>query len=704
MNPIAKAIFLTVTALLALSFADARAVVDAGGGDEGGEVLVDNNMLSNENDGTNWASYGRTFSENHFSPLTQINDGNVERLGLVWYYDLPTVMSTFTAPLVVDGVMYFAIHYSIVYAMDAATGQVLWTYDPKATKAAGKKLRAGWGIRGLAFWGDKVITATHDGRLIALDSQTGQEVWSVMTVDKEDGTYVTSPPWVFNGKVMTGFGGADFEPDRGYVTAYDAETGKQIWRFYVVPGNPADGFEDKAMEMAAKTWKGEWWRFGGGGGHVWGAMAYDPKYNQVYLGTGNGTPWNEKIRSPGGGDNLFIASIVALDADTGAYKWHYQVNPGDVWDYDAAIDMELATLKLDGEERDVLMHASKNGFFYLLDRKDGKLLSAEKYAQVTWADRIDMATGRPVETSNARFKDGGPVLLTPSPIGAHNIQAMSFSPLTGYAYIPKTNLWYVFADAQGDLGEWKPHLEMGVNTGLSKPPHNFKIPRPSSALLAWDPVKQEAAWEVQLTAPLNGGIAATAGNLVFQGRVTGEFAAYAADTGKKLWSYDMQDAGIEAQPLTYLANGKQYVTVVTGFRGMGSYNGADPEWDYWLQQRRVMTFALDGDKQLPPARERIANFVDDPELPVDPAKAELGRKVYADHCWLCHGVNLKSGGTAPDLRKSRKALSLNLWKRILHDGVMIPGGMPDYAEFTDEEIEGLRHYVSQEARKALAEQ
>jgi len=701
-NPVSIPVLKRAALLLALGVTNAFAVVDVGVDEEEPQVLVDNTMLSNEADGTNWASYGRTFSENHFSPLNQINDGNVDRLGLEWYYDLPNVMSTFTAPLVVNGVMYFAIHYSIVYAMDATNGQVLWTYDSKAAQAAGKKLRAGWGIRGVAFWGDKVITGTHDGRLIALDSRTGKEVWSVMTIDKDDGRYITSPPWVFNGKVMIGFGGADFEPDRGYVTAYDAETGKQVWRFFIVPGNPADGFEDEAMEMAAKTWSGEWWRFGGAGGHAWGAMAFDPKYNNVYIGTGNGTPWNEKIRSPEGGDNLFIASIVALDADTGKYKWHYQTNPGDVWDYDASIDMELATIELDGEPRDVMLHASKNGFFYVIDRKDGRLLSAEKYVEANWAERIDMETGRPVETDMARFKEGGPVLVTPSPLGGHNIQAMSYSPVTGLAYIPRINLWYVFADAEGNLTDWKPHLEMGVNTGLSRPKHNFKIPRPSSSLMAWDPVKQKVVWDYQQTAPINGGTAATAGNLVFQGRANGEFAAYTADKGEKVWTYDAQDAGIEAHPITYMVDGKQYVTIFTGFRGMGSYNGVDPEWDYFLQQRRIMTFALDGKAKLPPPGPRVAPFVDDPDFVVDAAKAEHGRKVYDAHCWLCHGKALKSGGTATDLRKSQKSLSINLWKAILHRGALIPKGMPDYQEFTEEDIEGLRHYVGQEARQAIA--
>ena len=663
---------------------------------------VDNATLSNDSDGTNWASYGRTFSENHYSPLSQINDGNIEQLGLAWYYDVPKVMSTFSAPLAVDGVLYFAVGYSVIYAMDAVTGKLLWTYDPKAPQASGTKLRAGWGMRGIAYWGNRIYTGTHDGRLIAIDAKSGKPVWSVMTIEPNDGRYLTSPPWVFNGKVLVGFGGADFQPGRGYVTCYDAATGKQLWRFFVVPDNPKNGFEDAAMEMAAKTWSGEWWRFGGAGGHAWGAMAFDPKYNQVYIGTGNGTPWNEKIRSPGGGDNLFLASIVALDADTGRYKWHYQVNPSDVWDFDANLDMELATVTIDGKPRDVLMQASKNAFFYVIDRKTGKVISAEKYATATWADRIDLATGRPVENPAARFQDGKPVLLIPGPVGAHNIQAMSYSPATGLAYIPQTEMYYVFADPETEIDKWQPHGAMGVNTGLGRRKHDFKIPTPTSSLLAWDPVHQKRAWQVPLSAPLNGGTAATAGNLVFQGRVTGEFAAYAADTGRKLWSFDAQDAGIVAQPITYLAKGKQYVTVITGFRGMGSSNGVTPEWDYELQQRRVMTFALGATQKLPPPGPRTRPFVDDPSIVVDPQKVAVGARAYGDHCWLCHGVNLNSGGTAPDLRKSRMALMLNALTQVLHNGSLIDGGMPAYQEFSAEEIEGLQQYFVQRARESAA--
>ena len=665
------------------------------------QTVIDNRALANDADGSNWASYGRTFSEQHFSPLREINDGNIGRLKLAWYYDLPPMASVFTAPLAVDGILYFAPGYSVVHAMDARTGKLLWRYDPQAPQAAGQKLRMGWGIRGIAYWKGKVFAGTHDGRLIALDAKTGALVWSVRTIPQDDARYVTGPPWVFDGKVAIGFGGGDFDTVRGYVTAYDAETGKQAWRFYTVPGNPADGFEDAAMKKAARTWKGEWWRFGGAGGTVWHAMAYDAKYDRVLFGTGNGAPWNQKIRSPGGGDNLFLCSIVAVDAKTGKYAWHYQINPGETWDFNAAMDIEFADLTIDGRKRSVVMNAPKNGFYYVIDRKDGKLISAEKFAKATWADRIDLKTGRPVENAFSRFMDGKGILMYPGPVGAHSTQAMSFNPITGLAYIPATELGAVYADPEGDLAQWKPKPNRVVNNAIGKPNPPITIPPGSSSLLAWDPAKQKAAWSVPLTGTVNGSTMTTAGNLVFQGQVTGEFSAYAADTGRKLWAFDAQ-TGIQSQPITYQVDGKQYLTVIAGWRGMGSVSGAAPDWEYRLQPRRVLTFVLDGKVELPPPGPRTTEFVDDPNFVIDPAKAAIGQAKAGLHCGLCHGVGLVSGGTAPDLRKSPIPLSLDALRSVLHDGALVPAGMPQFGEFTPEEIEGIQHFIRQRARDGIA--
>ena len=311
-----------------------------------GASTIDDAALKDEADGRNWAAYGRTFSEGHYSPLSEINRETVSRLNLAWTLDLD-VTNNLSTPLAVDGVIYMASGYSFVHAVDVKTGKLLWRYDPEVAKAAGAKLRTGWGIRGLSFWKGRLFVGTHDGRLISIDAKTGKPVWSVQTIDTNDGSFVSGPPRVFNDKVIIGFGGGDFGAVRGYVTAYDTATGKQLWRWFTVPGDPAKGFENKAMEMAAKTWTGEWWKYGGGG-TVWNAMTYDPEFNRVYLGTGNGGPWNWKIRSPQGGDNLFLCSVVALNADTGEYVWHYQTTPGDSWDYNSAMDMTLATLNIGG--------------------------------------------------------------------------------------------------------------------------------------------------------------------------------------------------------------------------------------------------------------------------------------------------------------------------------------------------------------------
>lgn len=417
-------------------------------------------------DGADWPDYdGPTTT--HFSPLDQINDHNVSRLGLAWHVDLDVGGSSLTAPIAVDGVVYLAAGASHIHAIDAVTGKPLWRYDPQAREAAGHKMRAAWGSRGIAYANGRIFTGTLDGRLIALDAKTGKPLWSSRTVGKDDARYITGAPWVYKDKVVIGHGGADFGPVRGYVTAFDQATGKQAWRFYTVPGDPAKGFENKAIAMAAKTWKGQWWRYGGGA-TVWNAMAYDPETNLLFIGTGNGAPWNQKIRSPGGGDNLFVCSIVALNADTGEYVWHYQTNPGETWDFNSDMDIELADLTVEGKPRKVLLHAPKNGFFYVIDRQTGKLISARNTVPVTWAKGIDIKSERPIENPQARFPGGRPAIVYPSPYGAHNIEAMSFNPGTGLVYIPVMDQGWVYTDVQ-PLAGWKFTDGQRISTGIGAP-------------------------------------------------------------------------------------------------------------------------------------------------------------------------------------------------------------------------------------------
>ncbi len=645
-------------------------------------------------DGANWPAFGRGFDEQRYSPLNQIDKRTIGRLGLAWSLELNDVWNVSTQPVAVDGVLYFAAGFSVIHAVNAVTGELLWKYDPKVR---GRKMRMAWGSRGMTYYDGKVYAGTQDGRLFALDAKTGALVWETLTTEADDNRYITGAPRAFNGKIIIGHGGADFGQVRGYVTAYDANTGAQLWRWYVVPGNPADGFENAAMAMAAKTWTGEWWKYGGGG-TVWNAITYDPEFNRVYLGTGNGSPWNHKLRSPGGGDNLFLCSVVALDADTGEYVWHYQTTPGESWDYNSSMDMVLATIAIDGAPRKVILHAPKNGFFYVIDRETGKLISAEKIGKVTWAERIDLATGRPVEIRGARYENGE-ALIWPGSGGVHNWHPMAYSPDTGLTYIPVREMAGYYNDEGRDPKTW----QMTPNDVLGLRGFFDDIPKTAgtSALLAWNPVTQKAAWRVPTPGATNGGVLVTRGGLVFQGQADGRFIARDADTGAELWSYDM-GVGTQAPPATYAVDGKQYVTILAGWAGAPMLLGSLSAQHGWVGRaypRRVLTFALDGHAQLPPSPppSPTVEKVDDPSFIVDPALAERGKHVYKD-CVICHGTAVVAGGYAPDLRASHVPLSASAFAAIVRDGALENRGMPAFPELSDQDLEALRHYIRERAR------
>jgi quinohemoprotein ethanol dehydrogenase len=669
-----------------------------------GGAGADKRALADENDGRNWAAYGRTHSEQRFSPLDQINADSVDRLGLAWSLDLD-VHNSVTNPIAVDGVIYVAAGYSFVHAVDAATGKLLWRHDPEVAKVAGVHLRAGWGIRGLAWWKGRLYAGTQDGRLIALDAKTGKPVWTAQTVEPGSGMFISGAPRVYNGKVIIGNGGGDFMPSRGYVTAYDAEDGRQLWRFYTVPGNPADGFEDQAQEMAAATWTGEWWRLGGGG-NVWNAITYDPQFNRVYIGTGNGLPWNPTIRSPGGGDNLFLASIVALEADTGEYAWHYQLVPGEAWDYDASVDIQLAEIAIDGKPRPVILHVSKNGFFYVIDRGNGRVISAEKLGKVTWAERIDLETGRPVEAPNARYEQG-PVLLYPSFQGIRSWWPVSYSPLTGLVYVPANEWGTVFSIEGVEPKKWAPLLYTPDYVGMAGGDGDVPAGVATSSLVAWDPVAQRAAWTVPNPGAFNGGTLVTAGNLVFQGLVDGRIHAYAADSGKRLWSFFAGTAAI-GSPITFSAGGRQYVAITAGPLGgtAGAFASLSAEfgWDARVHPRRLLAFTLDGTAKLPPTPPpaRVVPL-EAPEFVIDAKTVEHGVAQYP-RCVLCHGPAAVAGGLAPDLRASPIPLSRAAFTEIVRGGSLESRGMPKFPELSDEDLEGLRHYIRSWARRALADE
>jgi quinohemoprotein ethanol dehydrogenase len=666
--------------------------------------VVDNTALANEADGSNWPAFGRTFSESHYSPLTVINTQNVQRLGLVWSLDLE-VSNSITAPLAVNGVIYLSAGHGVVHAVDAKSGKLLWRHDAKAPEAAGAKMRVAWGIRGVAYWKDKVYSGTTDGRLIALNAKDGTVAWSAQTVDPADGATITGAPRAFNGKIIIGFSGGDFGALRGYVTAYDAQTGQQVWRFYFVPGRPGtrDGAaSDEIMAKVAGTWTGEWWKHGGGAA-AWNAITYDPDFNRIYVGTGNGTPMNWKLRSPGGGDNLFVASVVALDADSGRYLWHYQTTPGDSWDYDSANDMTLATLNIDGATRKVMLHAAKNGFMYVIDRSNGKLLSAEKLGTVTWAERVDLTTGMPVLASGAKYEKK-PILLWPSFQAVHHWTPQAFSPKSGLLYVPTLEMPAEFGDAGVDLKNYNPRAFTTDYTGLTLGEGDVPPDAGRSLLKAWDPIAKKIVWSVETPGVSNGGALATAGDLVFQGLADGNLHAYAAADGKDLWSF-FAGVAVTGVPITYSVDGQQYVTISAGPLGgstaaFGSIS-ARWGWDPRLHPRRLLTFALDGKAALPPTAPRApAVPLQAPEFKLDTKLAKAGARQYG-RCGLCHGMGVVAGGIAPDLRASPVLLSGEAFAHIVRDGSLLARGMPRFAELADEDLEALRHFVRQKARADL---
>jgi quinohemoprotein ethanol dehydrogenase len=526
-------------------------------------------IVSADREPGNWMVHGRTYNEQRFSPLQQINTQNVSQLKLAWFHDLDTHRGQEATPLVIDGVMYFTSAWSKVFALDAKTGSLLWSYDPKVAGEWGVNACCDVVNRGVAVWSGKVFVGALDGRLIALDATTGKRLWETLTIDRNVRYTITGAPRVVKGKVIIGNGGGEFGV-RGYASAYDAETGKLVWRSYTVPGDPSKPFESPILAQAAKTWTGEWWK-SGGGGTVWDAIVYDPELDLLYIGTGNGGPWSEKYRSPKGGDNLLTCSIVALKPDTGEYVWHYQQDPGDDWDYDSDEQIILADIFIEGNPRKVLLQAPKNGLFYVIDRSNGKLISAKPFTYINWATGVDMKTGRPQETALARYAGTDPTPVVPGPLGAHSWQPMSYSPFTGLVYIPVNDLGFKYKSAE-DFQPKKLAANYGIDLVAAGMPQDPKIKKAiletvKGKLVAWDPLQQKPAWVVERPGPWNGGTLSTAGNLVFEGTAAGNFEADHAGTGEKLWSFAAQ-TGVMAGPITYAVDGEQYVAVLAGWGGV----------------------------------------------------------------------------------------------------------------------------------------
>ena len=673
---------------------------------EGGITMA--KLLAADADTANWITHGRTYSEQRYSPLDAVNTENVGQLGLAWSADMDTARGQEATPLVIDGKLYLTTAWSKVKAFDATTGKLLWEYDPKVPGETAVKACCDVVNRGLATWGDRLFLGTLDGRLIALNRDSGAVEWEKVTVDQSQSYTITGAPRVIDGKVIIGNGGAEFGV-RGYVAAYDAADGEELWRFYTVPdGNASD--DPAYLQKASETWSGD--VLGGengigGGGTVWDSMAYDPELDLLYIGVGNGSPWNRAYRSPGKdgtgeGDNLYLSSIVAIRPKTGEYVWHYQTTPGETWDYTATQHIMLADMEIDGKPRKVLMQAPKNGFFYVIDRETGQFISAQPYVTVNWASGIDPETGRPIENPEARVdKTGKPAIVTPGALGGHNWHPMAYHPGENLVYIPA----FEAAMAYAPEADWKPDRKRGFNVGFDLGagdlPPDLGIRKQVAGtlkgmLVAWDPVAQKARWTVPHPGPWNGGLLATGGGLVFQGTAGSEFNAYSARDGKKLWSFPAQ-TGVVAPPITYTVGGEQYVAVLAGWGGAYALS-VDGELIDRLKPvqnvSRLLVFKLGGKAKLPemPALAK---------LPLDPppsrAKAEViaaGGKHYARYCAVCHAPAAVGSTVLPDLRRSSTLADKAAFLAVVNDGLLKDNGMASFAgSLTKDQMDAVREYI-----------
>jgi PQQ-dependent dehydrogenase (methanol/ethanol family) len=674
-----------------------------------GAGQVDGKRIAAADSNAEWLSYGKGYSEQRFSPLDKINAGNVGQLGLAWFAEFDTDRGQEATPLVVDGVLYTSTAWSKVFAFDARTGKQLWKFDPKVEGSKGFNACCDVVNRGVAVWKGRIYVGTIDGRLIALDAQTGQPVWSVQTTDTSKPYTITGAPRVVKDKVLIGNGGAEYGV-RGYITAYDAATGKQAWRFYTVPnptGAPDGAASDKVMaEKAGATWSEGEWKKTGGGGTAWDSIAYDPELDLVYFGIGNGTPWNHKLRSGGKGDNLFLSSILALRPDTGEYVWHYQTTPAESWDYTATQHIMLADLTIGGQSRKVLMQAPKNGFFYVIDRADGQLISAKNYTNITWATGVDPKTGRPIENPQARYKDAA-FLQIPGPLGAHNWQPMAFNPKTGLVYIPTNVTPFAYTDDKGfsyKAGAWNVGVDFLVNA-LPTDAATLKAVTAmvKGQLVAWDPVQQKAVWTVDHPYFWNAGVLSTGGGLVFQGAAQGEFAAYDAAAGKKLWSYDTGN-GVIAAPMTYELDGEQYLAVMVGVGGGGQISAPGSMPQRPRLPGRLLVFKVGGKVQAPAFPKPAQPELDLAAIQPSKGDAKHGFAVFHQNCQVCHGPNA-SGAWLPDLKASPMLQTADNWKGVVIDGASAPRGMASFARFlTPKDAEDARAYVIEEAKKAASGQ
>jgi len=684
-------------------------------------------VLESQGKPGNWLHGGRDYGQSHYSPLTQINRDTVTRLGYAWHLDLPMEHGYEATPVMVDGVLYGSGPQGIAFAVDAASGELQWQFDPDIDPQFMRKVCCGVVNRGVALSGDRLFVGALDGYLYALDRHDGSVLWRVDTfTDRGRGYTITGAPYIANDLVIIGNAGAEFDA-RGYFTAYDAETGEQRWRFFTVPDNPEGPWEHPELAAAAPSWDPDsLWQVGLGG-TVWDGMAFDPNLNLLYVGTGNAAPYPRKLRSPKGGDNLYLASILAINPDSGRLVWHYQTTPGDNWDYTATQKMILTELEIKGRTRRVLMQAPKNGFFYVLDRETGELLSAEPYASVNWASHVDQVTGRPVETSQAEYYYH-PKLIFPGPQGAHNWQPMSYSPDTGLVYIPVKEagaIWTLpeepFEYQRGGLNSHSQYIfttpgEWGLDSALAKtlPPfEELAAGQPDTTirgfLRAWDPVAQRLVWQQETSGPWvgnmnafwnGGGLLSTGGGLVFQGRGTGDLVALDAASGATLHSIAV-GASMMAAPMTYSIEGVQYVAILTGIGG-GNGNDYVPGMAAYTygNQGRLVAFRLDGGEvPLRPVIARTEAGLVQPPVPRrgTPEQIAAGASHYLRNCAKCHSNIDGRGSGIPDLRLMDAATHA-AFADILLQGTLVAKGMGNFSDLLQpSEVDDLHSYLIDEA-------
>ncbi|MBZ5635118.1 MAG: PQQ-dependent dehydrogenase, methanol/ethanol family [Acidobacteriia bacterium] len=563
-----------------------------------------------------WTSYGLTPGETRYSPLNQINVSNVSRLGLNWSFDLGKGGGNQEAtPLFSNGTLYSITNWSVVIAVDARTGKEKWRWDPEVNQDKTRpQICCGVVNRGLALYQNLIIAPIIDGRLIALNAETGKPAWESRVSYSNEGYTVTMAPRIAKGKVIIGVAGAEL-PIRGFFSAFDAATGKFAWKFYTVPGDPSKPFEHPALKKAAETWSGDYWKLGGGGS-VWDGMAYDPDADLLYVGTGNGGPWPEELRKSKGKENLYLASILAVKPDTGELKWYFQVVPGDSWDYDSVQQLLLADVTIRGQQRKVLMQANKDGFYYVIDRVSGQFISGQPFAKVTWARGLDERTGRPFVNPEAHYGNET-IQISPGPGGAHNWSPMSFNPTTGLVYVPTSMVSssnfaidpaFAYQPGRSNIGV-KRGAPPANGQGVAPPPPPT-LPAPpaigpeappagqTNVLVAWDPVTQKERWRTQGGGSIGGGTVTTAGNLVIQVIPDGRLVAYSADKGEKLLDIQTGLRGGMGPPITYQLDGKQYVALMGG-QGIVVARSAEPgapapPTTAQTVFPKLMTFVLDG--------------------------------------------------------------------------------------------------------------